>query len=189
MISFIKGIVYEINNEFVIIENAGIGYKILMSKTDNLSLNEEEMIHTYQHVREDDISLFGFESIDAREIFLKLISVKGIGPKTANNILAKAEVAELVSAIENKNIKYLKTLPGIGAKSAQQIILDLQNKLKIEEEKSINPKLDDAIEGLKSLGYNSSELKSVKTQLSKKVMETNDYLKAGLNILNKRKGR
>ena len=116
MISFVRGFVYDIGSDYVIVDNNGIGYHLMMSKTNKLSLNEEILIHTYQHVREDDITLFGFETIETRDIFLKLISVKGIGPKTANNILAKVEAKELVAAIESKDVNFLKTLPGIGAK-------------------------------------------------------------------------
>lgn len=188
MISFVKGYVYDVGIDWVIIDNNGIGYHLLMAKTNNIILNDEVLIHTYQHVREDDITLFGFETIKARDIFLKLISVKGIGPKTANNILAKAEVKDLVLAIESNDVNFLKTLPGIGAKSAQQIILDLKNKLTTETKVVVNQDLDDAIEGLKGLGYSTVELKSVKKQLSSKVMDASGYLKAGLVILNKRKG-
>lgn len=188
MISFVKGFVYDVGLDYAIIDNNGIGYHLIMSKTNNINLNDDILIHTYQHVREDNITLFGFESIETREIFLKLISVKGIGPKTANNILAKADAKELVLAIENKDVNFLKSLPGIGAKSAQQIILDLANKLSTEMKPLVNEDLDDAIEGLKGLGYSPSELKSVRKQLSSKVMDAGGYLKAGLNILNKRKG-
>lgn len=188
MISFIKGLVYQVAEDYVIIENNNIGYHILMSKTGHINVSEKILIHTYQHVREDNLSLFGFESIEARDIFLQLISVKGIGPKTANNILAKAEVSDLVLAIQNKDVNYLKTLPGIGAKSAQQIILDLQNKLVKAEKVVVNKDLEDALEGLKGLGYSVSELNFVKKQLSSKVMNAGEYLKAGLSILNKRKG-
>ncbi len=188
MISYIKGFVYEVGIDYVIIDNNGIGYNLLMSKTDGILLNEEILIHTYQHVREDILTLYGFEDISARDIFLKLINVKGIGPKTANNILSKTNSQELVLAIENNDVDFLKTLPGIGAKSAKQIILDLQNKLSNEHVNVSNQKLDDAIDGLKNLGYSTAELKTVKKQLSTKVMDVSEYLKAGLNILNKRKG-
>ena len=110
-----------------------------------------------------------------------------IGPKTANNILSKADVNNLIEAIKNSDVNFLKTLPGIGAKSAQQIILDLQNKLSIEEKPVVNSDLSDAIEGLKALGYSSRELVSIEKQLSKKVMDASGYLKAGLALLNKRK--
>ncbi len=188
MIAFIKGIVFDVGVDFAIVENNGIGYHLVMSKTNNISLNDEVLIYTYQHVREDDLTLFGFQDIESREMFLKLISVKGVGPKTANNILAKANAKELILAIEGNDVDFLKTLPGIGAKSAKQIILDLQNKLTTETIPILNQDLDDAIEGLKGLGYSAAELKSVKKQLMTKVMTASEYLKAGLNILNKRKG-
>lgn len=187
MISFIRGFVVSVGQDYALIENNGIGYHLMMSKTAHLSLDDEITIHTYLHVREAEISLFGFESVKAREIFLQLISVKGIGPKTANNILSKANVSDLVLAIKNSDVNFLKSLPGIGAKSAQQIILDLQNKLSVEEKAVVNSELSDAIEGLLALGYSSRELGSIEKQLSKKVMSASEYLKAGLALLNKRK--
>ena len=188
MIFYVKGFVFETGLDYVIVDNNGIGYHIVMSKTDGILLNEEVLIYTYQHVREDDITLFGFENTESRDMFLKLISVKGVGPKTANNILSKTNANELVKAIESNDVDFLKTLPGIGAKSAKQIILDLQNKLSTDTIIVTNEQLEDAIEGLKGLGYSSSELKSIKKQLSTKVMDASEYLKAGLIILNKRKG-
>lgn len=188
MIAYVKGFIYDVGLDYVIVDNNGIGYHLVMSKTNGLILNDEVLIHTYQHVREDDITLFGFEDTETRAIFLKLISVKGIGPRTANNILAKTSANDLVMAIETNDVDFLKTLPGIGPKSAKQIILDLQNKLTTESVVVTNAQLDDAIEGLKGLGYSASELKSVKKQLSSKVMDASEYLKAGLMILNKRKG-
>lgn len=188
MISFIKGLVYTILEDSIIVENNGIGYEVSISSNHILTVGDEILIHTYQHVREDEISLFGFLDTYEREVFLLLITVKGIGPKTANNILAKANAQELATAIANQDITYLKTLPGIGAKSAQQIVLDLQKKLVMETKTVTNSDLDDALAGLKSLGLSANDIKYVESQLKTKVMSTDEYLKHGLQLINKRKG-
>lgn len=188
MISFIKGQVYEVGSDYLIVENNNIGYLINITKTDKYTVGNIETIFTYQHVREDEISLFGFEDKTAREVFLMLISVKGIGPKTANNILAKASAVEIINAIAQSDVNFLKTLPGIGIKSAQQIILDLQNKLTIKVDEVINQDLEDALLGLKNLGYKNNDINYVKKQLAKKVMSTDEYLKSALALINKRKG-
>ncbi|NLC33944.1 MAG: Holliday junction branch migration protein RuvA [Erysipelothrix sp.] len=187
MISFIKGTVYSKSEGQIVVECNNLGYLLYISDND-LAIGDEVFIHTYQHVREDEISLFGFlETLD-RELFLMLITVKGVGPKTANNILAKANAKEISNAISNADINYLKKLPGIGAKSAQQIILDLKQKLVADTPTSSNSALDDALSGLKSLGIAPAELNIVKAQLKNKVMSTDEYLKAGLKLINQRKG-
>ncbi len=188
MISFIKGSVYTLLEESIVVENNGIGYEVSMSSHHNLKPGDDILVHTYQHVREDEISLFGFLDTYDRDVFLLLIMVKGIGPKTANNILAKADAREIASAISNQDINYLKKLPGIGPKSAQQIILDLQKKLVVERDIVANTELSDALAGLKSLGMSTQDIKYAESQLSKKVMSTDEYLKLGLQLINKRKG-
>lgn len=187
MISFVKGSIYTILEDSIIVENNDIGYEILISNSENLTVGEQVLIHTYQHVREDEISLFGFLDTYDRNVFLLLITVKGIGPKTANNILSKANAHDIAQAISNQDINYLKKLPGIGPKSAQQIILDLQKKLVLDTKVSVNTDLDDALIGLKSLGISPSEIKYARSQLEKKVMSTDEYLKAALQLINKRK--
>lgn len=188
MISFIKGSIYTILEDSIIVENNGIGYEVSLSKTENLKPGDEILIHTYQHVREDEISLFGFIDTAEREVFLHLITVKGIGPKTANNILAKAKASDIAQAIADQDVNFLKKLPGIGPKSAQQIVLDLQKKLVFDSKPVANSALEDALAGLKSLGLSSNDIKFVEAQLAKKVMSTDEYLKLGLQLINKRKG-
>lgn len=188
MISFVKGTVYTLLEDGIIVENNGIGYEISISGTHTLKPGDDILVHTYQHVREDEISLFGFLDTQEREVFLHLITVKGIGPKTANNILAKANANDIANAIANQDINFLKKLPGIGPKSAQQIVLDLQKKLVLETKTVVNNDLQDALAGLKSLGLSANDIKYAEQQLSHKVMTTDEYLKFGLQLINKRKG-
>jgi len=191
MIAFVRGKVFAFGLGWVIIDTGHIGYKINFNQIDKLKKNEEVTIYTYQNVREDDISLFGFLSLNEYDLFIKLISVKGVGCKTALNILSKTSVKDLVEAIENEDIKFIKSLPSIGAKTASQMILDLQGKL-VSGEDSIdsneNNELSDAKEALKSLGYKQAEINKISKSLSKeKNLTSDEYLKLGLKLLMKGK--
>ncbi|MDI9540514.1 MAG: Holliday junction branch migration protein RuvA [Bacillota bacterium] len=191
MITFICGKVYEFSGEHVILENNGIGYYINFNHPEILTLGEVVTIFTYQHFRDDATVLYGFADKIELDVFQKLISVKGLGPKTASMILGRCKCNDLVVAIENGDVAFLKTMPAVGTKTAQQIILDLKGKL-IEvksEEISVNNELDEAIEGLKSLGYKAYEINSIKGQLVKSDCKTTkQYLSEGLKLLNKRSG-
>jgi len=177
--------------DHVILDNNGIGYRINFMHPEVLTLNKEIMIYTYQHVREDELSLFGFISMDEYELFISLIAVKGLGPRTALNILASINSNELVKIIENNDINALKRLPGIGAKTASQIILDLKGKLihNDNDDTKIPDSLNDALSALKSLGYKTSEIQSLSKELIKQPDKTSEeYVKLGLQILLLRKG-
>lgn len=192
MIAFIKGIVHSYTSDSIIIENNGIGYRVYVANPMAVRLNTEIVIYTYQHVREDAIMLFGFTSMEEHDLFLQLISVKGVGPKTALGMLGVCPAQNMIAAIENNDIKTLKGLPGIGAKTASQIVLDLKGKL-VEEMTEIeikeNEQLSDAMEALKGLGYKNTELNSIKKELSLLEDATTDqYIRKALGILAKRKG-
>lgn len=192
MIAFIKGIIHSYSNDSLIIENNGIGYRVYISNPHAVSLNTEVILYTYQHVREDAITLFGFTSMEEHDLFLQLISVKGVGPKTALGMLGVCPAKNMIAAIENNDVKVLKGLPGIGAKTASQIVLDLKGKL-VEEVSEIeikeNEQLQEAIEALKALGYKSAEINGIKKELSLQEGKTTDqYIRLALGILAKRKG-
>src|SRR5690625_2651033 len=131
MIAYIKGILTYIQDDSVIVDVHGIGYEIICANPFDfqLSLNKEVFIYTYHHVREDIHSLYGFKTEDEKYLFTKLISVSGIGPKSGINIQGSVDVAELISAVEREDEKYLTQFPGVGKKTARQIILDLKGKL------------------------------------------------------------
>lgn len=192
MIAFIKGLIHSYSKDSLIIENNGIGYRVYISNPQAVRLNTDVILYTYQHVREDAITLFGFLTMEEHDLFLQLISVKGVGPKTALNMLGVCPAKNMISAIENNDVKILKGLPGIGAKTASQIVLDLKGKL-VEEAMDIevleNAALLDALEALKSLGYKNAELNGVKKELSLHEDKSVDqYVRMALGILAKRKG-
>ena len=154
MIAFIKGKVHSFTLDWVILDCGGIGYRIYFAHPEVLKLNEEVLLYTHQYIREDEHSLFGFLSQTDYDLFIKLISVKGVGCKTANSIFASSNTDRLIQAIELSDLDYLKKLPGIGAKTASQIILDLKGKLVSEhkEDSKISKTLSDTFDALKSLG-------------------------------------
>ena len=193
MIAFIRGTIHSYSNDSLIIDNNGIGYRVYIANPQAVRLNTEVTLFTYQHVREDAITLFGFTSMEEHDLFLQLISVKGVGPKTALGMLAVCPAKNMIMAIENNDVKTLKGLPGIGAITASQIVLDLKNKL-VEEVTEIeakeNAQLLDAIEALKALGYKNAEISSVKKELMAMEESTtsDQYIRKALSILAKRKG-
>ncbi len=192
MIRFIRGTVYSFTSDTLIIDNNGIGYLIYFSHPEKLTLGEEIMIFIYQHFRDDGTVLYGFLSTDELNLFEKLITVKGLGPKTAMTILGKGSYDNLIQAIENGDINYLRKIPTVGNKTASQIILDLKGKL-VESDNNNNVKenilLKEAIEGLKSLGYKNFEINQISNELTKMNLQTVDeYLKEGLKLLMKYKG-
>ncbi|MBQ7892252.1 MAG: Holliday junction branch migration protein RuvA [Erysipelotrichaceae bacterium] len=192
MIAFIKGTVYSFGLDHVIIETvSGIGYKVYYNHSQPLTLGQNILLFTYQQIREDAHVLFGFMRKEELELFEKLISVKGLGPKTALGILTAASYSQVVNAIEQGEVAFLKKMPGIGAKTASQIILDLKGKLVSTEESKpvVNSKIMDAMEALKALGYKNAEIQAISKQMQEQDLATAEaYVKLGLQLLLKRKG-
>ena len=133
MIGFVRGIVHAYGLDYVLIDVNGIGYRINFNHPESLTVGQEMTIYTYQNVREDEISLFGFLSLQEYDLFVKLISVKGLGPRTASSILGRASTDDVIKAIEDGDVDFMKRMPGVGNKTASQIILDLKGKLDITE--------------------------------------------------------
>lgn len=196
MIAFISGKVDSYTADTVVVDHNGMGWQINYPHCDEISLNQEIRVYTYMHITENDMSLFGFSSIDEKNLFLKLISVKGLGPKTAMNMLSKSGYSKIVQAVESGDVSALKKMPGIGAKSASQIVLDLQGKLVPVAVKSAQnvqaeyPKeIADALEGLKNLGYKGSDLSNVGNMLCEQPgLSVSEYLKIALRYMQKHGG-
>lgn len=209
MLAYIKGTLEMKMTGYVVIDVGGLGYKIFMSdvgieKIGNIGENVK--IYTYYKVREDDISIFGFNTLEELKMFELLISVSGVGAKTALTMLAVCEPYEFALAVISEDVKALTQIPGIGAKSAQRIILELKDKItkeqQIEEintqvnkkskqeekiQKAIenNNKVAEAMVALQVLGYNKKEIEKAFTTLEKTDLSTEDLIKKGLNILGK----
>lgn len=184
MYHYIKGVIVSLEKDHLILDHHGLGYLIYVANPYDYKRGEEVVIYLYQQVREDAMLLFGFRSEEEKNLFLKLILVKGIGPKTAIGILACGDYNKVVGAIEEGNINYLKKIPGIGPKAAQQIILDLQGKLVFDKKvgEVIDTTRQEAEEVLKALGYKSSEINAVMKKITE-TMDTNGYVKKALSLL------
>jgi Holliday junction DNA helicase RuvA len=159
MFNYIKGRVEEIRPNGITIDNQGLGYEILTPNPYEFPLQKEALVYIYHHVREDIFQFYGFKTKDAKSLFIKLLSVKGIGPKSAMAILATGNVNDVIAAIELGNSKFLNKFPGIGPKASQQIILDLKGKLDLQEESfAKSNSISEVEEALKSLGYKAKEI-------------------------------
>lgn len=163
MYGYINGTVKEIEPNYIILDNNGIGYLIFVPNPYGFILEKNYTVYTYSNIREDEYSLYGFKTKEEKELFLKLISVKGLGPKMALPMLATGSISLISEAIETENINYLKKFPKIGDKVARQVILDLKGKLNV-----INTGLfaredhsNELSEALVGLGYKQADIKKV----------------------------
>lgn len=197
MYDYIKGRLTKITAKFIVVEVGGLGYIIYVANPYSFSdsVNQDVQIYVHHVVREDAHLLFGFHTDDEKDVFLKLISVSGIGPMTALAIVAVDDNEGLVNAIDTSDIKYLMKFPKIGKKTAQQMILDLAGKFvetpvengKASKAKSvaINEPLDEAMEALLALGYKASELKKIKAFFEGTNETAEQYIKSALKMLMK----
>lgn len=184
MYSYIIGKIVAINIDHIVVENNGIGYLIYVSNPYEFVKGKEIKIYLYQYVKEDIMLLYGFKTIEEKEMFLKLILVKGIGCKTAIGILATGDLERIISAIETNDVNYLKKIPGIGPKAAKQIILDLQGKFNdVPIAIKTNDDLQEALEVLIALGYRKVEVDKVLKILANENLDTNGYVKRALSLL------
>ena len=162
MINYIKGTVTIIGANYIVIEANNIGYTVFVSNPYSFEINKDTIIYTYNHVKEDEYSLYGFKNEEERSLFLKLINVKGLGPKMAMPMFATGSVNGIVDAIDRENVLYLTKFPKIGDKLAKQIILDLKGKISNEFEGSSNSSnTDELVEVLLSLGYKQADVKRI----------------------------
>ena len=160
MYEYIKGTIEEVETNYIVIDNNGVGYLTYVANPYSYKINEQYKVYIYEYVREDEHSLYGFKTKEEKELFLKLIDVKGLGCKMALPMLATGSIDGIVDAIERENILYLKKFPKIGDKVARQIILDLKGKLVSNENAIINNN-EELIETLKALGYKLPDIKKV----------------------------
>lgn len=160
MYSYIKGIITIIETSYIVVENNGIGYMVFVSNPYSYKLNEEVTIYLYQQIREDENTLYGFKTKEDKELFLKLISVKGLGCKMALPMFSGDNMSLILNAIEEGNINYLKKFPKIGDKVARQIILDLKGKL-ASDQSNLKEDFSELTETLKSLGYKPNDIKKI----------------------------
>jgi len=184
MYGYIKGTVKEIEPNYIIIDNNGIGYQIFVPNPYGFTSEKEYTVYTYSNIREDEYTLYGFKTKEEKELFLKLISVKGLGPKMALPMLATGSITLIEEAIETENINYLKKFPKIGDKVAKQVILDLKGKLNV-----INTGLfkredhsNELTEALLGLGYKQADVKKIVSKIDNS-LSLEQQIKEALKLL------
>ena len=192
MIAFLQGIIRLIRTDSIVLDVQGVGYEVYINNPFSQKLGDELFVYTYQHVREDAILLYGFLKEKDYEVFMRLINVKGIGPRTALNLLGSCSGEQMIQAIEEDDIKRLKALPGIGAKTASQIVLDLKGKFVVESSQSSNlnnPNWEECKEALLALGYRANQISAIQKELvSQEDLGVDEMLRKALGILAKRNG-
>jgi len=195
MISYIKGTLERRAESYIIIETGGIGFQIFVSPATLAKLpraGEEAKIYTYFSVKEDGMSLYGFASPEEQEMFDRLLTVSGVGPKGALGFLSQLTPQEIVLAILSEDVKTLSKAPGIGRKTAQRVILELKDKCRTEEALSMGEELEsfaeaaeggakfEAIDAMTALGYSRSEAAKAVNAVAAEGMSTEEILKAAL---------
>lgn len=197
MYEYLTGLVTSVTPQYVVLEVSGVGYQLFVANPYRFQEDpaKKVRIYVYQAVRDDAITLFGFVDRAEKQLFLQLINVSGIGPKSALAILANPDHQGLIDAIANDNVGYLTKFPGIGRKTASQIVLDLKDKVAGMTSNTLltpaapaetdNPALQDALDALTALGYKEREVKRIKKQLLKTdANTTQEYLSQALALIN-----
>ena len=181
MFGYIIGSVKYLTSNYIVLDNHGIGYIIFVANPYAYEEGKEYTVYTYNFINETENSLYGFKTLDEKELFLKLINVKGLGPKTAMPMLASGSVSGIADAIERENILYLKKFPKVGDKLAKQIILDLKGKLggiAIES----NDTTDELVEVLENLGYKPVDIKRILPKVDRS-LSIEEQIKEALKLM------
>ena len=200
MFAYIKGSLEMKSSGYIVIDINGLGYKVFMSQNNIDTIGELHdiiKVFTYVKVREDDISIFGFKTQEELKMFELLISVSGVGAKSALVMLSCIEPSDFAIAVISNDVKVLTKVPGIGNKSAQRIILELKDKLKAEqlEEKlkdsskrlkDNSENINEAISGLMVLGYSKKDIEKAFEHLDIDNLSIEDLIKKGLILLSQK---
>lgn len=193
MIASLKGTIISKKPDRIIVEVSGVGYSVaipLRSLGDIPDEGKHVFIHTYTHVREDALQLFGFITEDERKVFSTLLGISGVGPKLALGILSGMEVGRFTDAIYNEDIALLSTIPGLGKKTASRLVLELKGKLQsFSGTYASRPGTlaDDAVSALENLGYKKSLSESaVSTAINNGAKTIEDIIKDALKILTRK---
>ena len=177
MFGYIIGKIKYLTSNYIVIDNNGIGYIIFVANPYAYEEGKEYMVYTHNYINETENSLYGFKTLEEKDLFLKLINVKGLGPKTALPMLASGSVSGIADAIERENILYLKKFPKVGDKLAKQMILDLKGKLGSIEINN-NDNVDELVEVLENLGYKPVDIKRVLPKVNRDLSIENQIKEA-----------
>lgn len=188
MIASLRGQVVEKGAAYIILDVGGVGYKVFVIKriVEEATTGQELQILTHQHVREDILDLYGFETIDELELFAMLLSISGVGPRSAISVLDVATIDDLKAAISADNPALLKQVAGIGPKLAERITLELKNKLagSVGTVKRLEKDID-VVEGLLGLGYSRSQATEAVKDIPNEITDSSERMKVALKKLAK----
>lgn len=194
MYEYLKGTIAAVTPAYIVVDVNGVGYHVLVANPYHYQVGEQTTVYVQQIIRDTDQALYGFADQEGKATFNQLLTVTGIGPKSALAILANADANGLAGAIAQNDVAYLTKFPGIGKKTAQQIILDLKGKMAVAgtdvpteaAAAPSDPVLADALAALVALGYSDKEVQKLKKKLVASGETTTDgYLRAGLRLLTK----
>jgi Holliday junction DNA helicase RuvA len=189
MIGFLKGKVELLKRPFVIIDVNGVGYKVLVPETiySKLSLGESLKIFTYTYVREDALDLFGFLEAEDLGLFENLLTVSGVGPKTALNIFSFGERKDIIEAIIKGDVTFFTSVPRLGTKNAQKIIIELKNKMGAGSDIDLSGKdlLENAevVQALKNFGFSVGEAQKAVREIKQIGLTTEERIRLALKTL------
>ncbi|HYM65024.1 MAG TPA: Holliday junction branch migration protein RuvA [Candidatus Sulfotelmatobacter sp.] len=192
MIGSLNGKIEVLKRPFVIVDVNGVGYKVLVSDSVYSKLNKDEKIKlfTYTYVRDDALELFGFLEIDDLSLFESLITVSGIGPKTALNIFSFGERKDVIEAIVKGDVSFFTSVPRLGTKNAQKIIIELKNKMGSSADLDLSGKdfieNAEAVQALKSFGFSTQEAQSALRQVKTQGLSLDKKVKLALKSLGKK---
>ncbi|MDX9971332.1 MAG: Holliday junction branch migration protein RuvA [Candidatus Gracilibacteria bacterium] len=187
MIAYLKGKILSISEKSLILETNGVGYKVKTAKKilNRLTLNEEISLFIHSHIKEDAFDLYGFENEKEIDFFELLLSVKGIGPRTGLEIMNE-EMSDIKNAILSKDSKFISKIPGIGKKSAERIILELENKIEVDESLFKKPvvksnnntdeKFEDIIFALTKMGFSRNQVVNGLSKIPKEIQKEEEII-------------
>ena len=186
MYDYIIGLIITTSKTSITLECNNLGYLIKTFNGDKFPINQEIKVYLYHYIKENINELYGFENIEQRNLFSKLLSVKGLGCKSAITILSNGSVDEIINAINNNDLNFFKKIPGIGTKSSEQIIFDLKNKFDTIPKRNNTNEYNELFNVLKSLGFSNKEITKALTNLNlKSFTNLNDVLKEVLKNIKK----
>jgi holliday junction DNA helicase RuvA len=190
MIAHLSGIVLATKNNLLVLDVHGVGYRVYCTKRtlESMSSGDEVSVFTHLAVREDAMDLFGFQTSEELELFTMLISISGIGPRSALGIIGLETTEKLVSAIANGDVNYLTKVSGVGRKSAEKIVLELREKMEgfdISNLHSTRRDEEDVLEALKTLGYRADEARDALRQIPAEIEEQGALIKEALKLLSR----
>jgi holliday junction DNA helicase RuvA len=194
MISFLNGLIINKGNGFVIMVVNDVGYKVFVSQPlwDAMSIGQNAEFYTFQYVREDSLDLYGFKNIEELEIFEMLLSISGIGPKTALGVMAVGSTAEIRDSIARGDSNFLTKVSGIGRKTADRVILELRDKIQsiasgsLGNESPTSSTSGDEIDAMMALGYSMLEAREALRSVDPAIKESGARIREALKVLGKR---